>query len=259
MLMLSALCRARGYDVDTLGLMEGDEALCALAPPDVAVFPFPRAVRDGLVPCMTSLTLPMADALERARGCGLIVAGEGLDAEAICFACDEILMRTNAELSAEGALACAMRESEAALWGMRCVVTGYGRLGRALARKLTALGAWVVVLARSEDARRRARADGMSAASFAELNTVLKERPTGALFNTVPARVLDARALALLPKSCVLLELAAAPYGFELEEATALGLRALALPGIPGRYAPISAAEALYAALTRAIEEAGQE
>jgi len=46
-----------------------------------------------------------------------------------------------------------------------------------------------------------------------------------------------------LKKDTVLLELASAPGGFEPEIATALGLKVISASGLPGQYAPLSAAE----------------
>ena len=57
--------------------------------------------------------------------------------------------------------------------------------------------------------------------------------------------LLNRELLSALPKDCVLLELASAPGGFDPEDARKLGLRQRNLPGLPGKYAPEAAAEAL--------------
>ena len=69
---------------------------------------------------------------------------------------------------------------------------------------------------------------------------------TGRFFrDRVQKRGLNRERLSALPKDCVLLELASAPGGFDPEDARKLGLRQRNLPGLPGKYAPEAAAEAL--------------
>ena len=54
----------------------------------------------------------------------------------------------NALPTAEGAIECAMREYEGTISGSKCLVTGFGRIGKILAHKLVLLGANVTVSAR---------------------------------------------------------------------------------------------------------------
>ena len=53
----------------------------------------------------------------------------------------------NALPTAEGAIECAMREYEGTISGSKCLVTGFGRIGKILAHKLVLLGANVTVSA----------------------------------------------------------------------------------------------------------------
>ena len=141
-----------------------------------------------------------------------------------------------------------------ALSDMAVLVTGYGRFGRALAKRLKALGTDVWVAARREEQRLAAKSDGMRAASLSEL-TALAGRMDMVL-NTIPARVLGTEALAALPKGAWLLELASAPYGFDRDAATAQGLNVEVLPALPARYAPQSAARALKQVSLELLREA---
>ncbi|MDD3409560.1 MAG: dipicolinate synthase subunit DpsA [Eubacteriales bacterium] len=258
MLRLAQLCEKDGLQTVTLGLQTDDHELCGITRADVAVLPYPFSLRAGRIPCLTGLTLSLSDALERVKEDALVVTGEGVTIDPprrqICFAKDDIFQQNNAELSAEGALACAMKEMDGAVWGARCVVIGYGRLGRALARKLTALGAWVIVAARSEEARRLARSEGMQSAELADIGSRLLRAQ--AIFNTAPAQVVPNEALHHVSPGALMLELASAPYGYDQEYAASLGIKTAVLPGIPARYAPQEAACALYAALRRAMKEA---
>ena len=137
---------------------------------------------------------------------------------------------------------------------MAVLVTGYGRFGRALAKRLKALGADVWVAARREEQRLAARSDGMRAASLLELPALAGRMDM--VLNTIPARVLGTEALAALPKGAWLLELASAPYGFDRDAAARLGLNVEVLPALPARYAPQSAARALKQVSLELLREA---
>ena len=146
----------------------------------------------------------------------------------------------NAELTAEGALPLLL-DGPRALRGSRVLVAGYGRIGRALSRKLLALGAGVTVCARSAEARTAAELDGCAALP-------LEEAPGpgyDAVVNTVPATVFSGAALDAFGAETKLLELASPPYGFDFAAAEARGRNIILAPGLPGKTAPETAAEAL--------------
>ena len=74
------------------------------------------------------------------------------------------------------------------------------------------------------------------------------------VLNTVPAQILNERVLQRLCRETWLLELASAPYGFAEKAAANYGLKTALLPGLPARYAPMSAAKALCEAAIRLLE-----
>ena len=156
------------------------------------------------------------------------------------MALEEVQLR-NAIPSAEGAIALAMRELDVTLDGARTAVLGYGRIGKALAPRLAALGAQVSVAVRKQVDLTRVRCDGYAPIRLheEELTTLL----TGydVIFNTVPARILRENWLSRLDKKTLLIELASAPGAWSPEEAAALGLRVIYAPGLPAKYAPQTA------------------
>ena len=162
---------------------------------------------------------------------------------------DEALLRQNAHLTAEGAVASAMRHGSLAIGDMCCMVVGWGRIGRALAELLVGLGARVIVATRSERKRNCAAERGAEGILLEEISERLPECQL--VFNTAPATVLDGSALKCAHPEAMLVDLASPPYGIDLPAAWARGLRAWREPGLPGRYCPQSAALALLAALDR--------
>ncbi len=162
---------------------------------------------------------------------------------------DEALLQKNARLTAEGAVASAMRASPRALAGMDCMVIGWGRIGRSLTELLVALGAKVTVASRTASGRNRAVERGAEAADTGNIVVALPGRKL--IYNTAPAMVLDAPALEYVDPDAMLIDLASPPYGIELRAAWNRGLRAWREPGLPGRYSPCSAAKAILEAIDR--------
>jgi dipicolinate synthase subunit A len=119
-------------------------------------------------------------------------------------------------------------------------VIGMGRIAECLCPLLRAFGARVTVYARRDEALARARAMGVGTVCF---SGALPEEAAAheIICNTVP-HVLYGRAL-LERASCdtVLLELASAPGGFDMDVVNALELTYVNGQGLPGKYAPRAA------------------
>ena len=166
---------------------------------------------------------------------------------------DEDLLRENARLTAEGAVAAAMRSGRRCIRGLPVMVVGWGRVGRALAELLVAMGARVTVASRSETHRHRAIERGAEAVALENLPDALPGMKL--IFSTPPAPVLDAARLERVDRDAMIIDLASPPYGVDLSAAWRLGLRAWREPGLPGRYCPESAAAALRDAMTQGRAE----
>ncbi|MDR1465124.1 MAG: dipicolinate synthase subunit DpsA [Oscillospiraceae bacterium] len=147
----------------------------------------------------------------------------------------------NAVPTAEGAIAEAIRQSTGTLHGSECLVLGYGRCAKVLAKKLAGMNARVTVAARGGGARCAAEADGFPAWDLPDLPDRMTQ--FGYIWNTIPAPVLEEALLVQLPEDAVVIDLASAPGGTDFAAAARLGLRALLLPGLPGRCAPKAAGE----------------
>ena len=151
---------------------------------------------------------------------------------------DPVYAVENAALTAEGAVELIMRRTDRSLNGLSVLVAGYGRIGRLLADTLASLGARVTVAARDPVDRAEARSRGHNSV---DINSV--SSPFDAVVNTIPAPVLRGDYGASL---C--LELASAPGGWADDTPV---LRA---PGLPGLYAPRSAADVMADAIYRTLE-----
>lgn len=172
------------------------------------------------------------------------------------FMATPAFVTANAAVTAEGAVGLLLQESERTLMGSRALVCGWGRIGRALAPRLRALGAQVTVAARDAAQRAEARSCGCEALAYEALAAAL---PGFAyIVNTVPARVLPDALLCCVPEGALLLELASPPGGFDRTTAENLGLQVLAAPGLPGRSAPWAAAMLMREAIYDYLGEEGE-
>lgn len=163
---------------------------------------------------------------------------------------DEALLVENAYLTAEGAVAAAMQASSHTMKDLNCMIIGWGRIGRALTEILVGLGAHVTVASRSEANRNRAIERGAESVALEDVELRLPEQRV--IFSTPPSMVLDERTLKFVNEETIIIDLASPPYGVDLQAAWNRGLRTWREPGLPGRYCPESAGEALMKALKRA-------
>ena len=195
--------------------------------PDWYIFPLPTGVHP-LLGTLASGSRVLAGAVQ----------GQWPQLRLRDYYADEAVQVSNAVITAEGAVGEAIRVSDRTLWGSRALVLGYGRVGRALASRLRALGAEVTVYARSPGSRAWARGEGCR----------VQETPEAAgfhfLFNTVPEPLLEEA-----PAGTVCLELASKPGGFRSRKGV------LPLPGLPGKTAPETAAAVLKASIDRIFKE----
>lgn len=149
---------------------------------------------------------------------------------------------SNAVPTAEGAIEIAMHQLPVTLDGSELLVIGYGRIGKILARKLQALGAQVTVSARRQSDFAWIRANGMRTAETGKLSELFaKGYHPCALFNTVPARVLDRDALSLLDRETRIIDLASGQSGVDITAAAELGLSVIWALSLPGKCAPVTA------------------
>lgn len=154
---------------------------------------------------------------------------------------DEGLLAENARITAEAAVFEAMAALPGTLYESRCLVAGFGRVGKALAVLLHGLGAQVTVAARRREDRVLARTLGAGATGFVPMLP-----PCEIVFNTVPGPVFTA-AVPLPEQTALYVELASVP-GYTAQGIPA-GVRVLQAGSLPGKYAPQAAGRAIAAVL----------
>ena len=165
----------------------------------------------------------------------------------------EELAIMNAVPTAEGALDLAMSNTSRTLFGSKCMVIGYGKIGKILSADLRALGASVTATARKYSDLAWIEANGLRAARTADLSDIVGEFDI--IFNTVPHMVLDFKALSKTRRDVLIIDLASRPGGVDFEVARELERRTIWGLSLPGKVAPETAGGIIKSTLINILEE----
>lgn len=233
---------------------------------DVVIFPLPVTTDRVFV------NTPLSDKKVQISQClnalppgAIILAGrvpaclkeesEDRNIEIIDYLEREELAVLNAIPTAEGALEIAIREMPTTIFGQTCLISGFGRIGKVLAKLLVSFGAKVKVVARKYSDLAWIRVYGCEAIHVTELGPALSD--VNILFNTVPAMLFDKDKLLQLPAGCLVIDLASKPGGVDFETAKSLGIKTIWALSLPGKTAPITAGEIILDTINNILKERG--
>ncbi|MBQ8617482.1 MAG: NAD(P)-binding domain-containing protein [Clostridia bacterium] len=222
---------------------------------DAVLLPWPHSFRDDLL-CGTQISKTRT--LESLPACVLVLYGSGVEEKELSMAAyafdpsrDEVFLRSNARITAEGAIWRAMQRQGRALLGATVLITGFGRIAQELTLRLVAMGSFVIVCARNELQMRRAHELGAHPVPLCQAATACRQADV--IFSTVPAHVLGKNELDKISPDALVIELASPPYGMNVELARHMGVNVALESGVPGRYAPMNAGAALFDVLERQL------
>lgn len=149
----------------------------------------------------------------------------------------------NAYLTAEGTLYLAMSRFTSSISDLKIAVLGYGRVGKECVKVFASLGARVVAFSRNKKEMADGRALNIDIRFYHGISAVLPK--VDILINTVPALVVTDQIMKFMNPDALIIDLASAPGGIDLKGAKEWGFEVLQAPGIPGKYAPVSAGHIL--------------
>lgn len=161
----------------------------------------------------------------------------------------------NAIPTAEGAIQIAMEEMPITIHGSNVLIMGYGRIGKVLARMLDALGGNVYVEARKYSDIAWIRSCSYKPVFLNDLSKYIQEMDM--IINTIPHIVLNDEMLKKVKKDSLIIDLASKPGGVDFEKAKELGVKTIWALSLPGKVAPITAAEFIRDTVNNIIEELG--
>ncbi len=176
---------------------------------------------------------------------------------AVCFDyfnLDELAVY-NAVPTAEGVVQILIEKLPVTIHGMKCAVTGYGKVGKVLASTLKALGADVTIFARKEKDFAHAYTKSVKSSSYNALKT--GTNTFDVLINTVPVKIIGKDELLHLSPDCMLIETASAPFGIDFQAAKELAFDVVKAGSLPGKVAPRSAGEIIGRSILPIIKSRG--
>lgn len=252
-----ALC-AEKSDPTVYHAASMEEAICS-APVILAPIPMLRNQSFNHTTERTDLSLEtLISKLQKGQylfaGCISETIGTALNEKGvkICdFMKDEELAIYNTIATAEGAIAEAITKSSMNLHRNPCLILGYGKCGKTLASYLKGMFCQVTVCARDPRARAEAEIIADESLDICDLNLNLHQYPF--VFNTIPKLLITRPLLEKLMPDSVIIDIASSPGGVDYKAAEEMGISAWLCPGLPGKYAPKSSADAMLQVVTRKL------
>lgn len=177
-----------------------------------------------------------------------------LDLNLIDYFKREELTVANAAATAEGTVQVILERLERSLLGSRCLVLGFGRIGKLLCHRLSAMGANVTAAARRPESLAWAVAYGYDACSIDRLDGALSEFDV--VVNTVPAPIFGGNALKQLKPGCLCVDVASI-RGIDASAAEALGLTIVWARALPGKLMPCTAGRIVRDTVFEILKEQG--
>ncbi|NBH15696.1 hypothetical protein D3Z36_16425 [Lachnospiraceae bacterium] len=170
----------------------------------------------------------------------------------LTYGSSPLFVAENALLTAEGLLSEVIRCTPFSLSSANIMLLGYGHCGLEIGTLFSPLCQSIYLLERDAAKQRLAKENGILSVTPADLPQVLPQCQI--LINTIPAFVLEPPLIRLLHHSCHIFDIASAPYGFPVDSTRKYLLPYYRLPGIPGRFSPITAGELIGKTIERMTE-----
>lgn len=167
----------------------------------------------------------------------------------------EELVIQNCIPTAEGAIKIAIEELTGTVHGSKCLVMGFGRIGKILSKMLWGIGANVFVEARRADDIAWINSYSYNAINLNELEKYISDFDI--IFNTIPHVILDEKLLLNMRKDCLIIDLASSPGGVDYLAAEKLNINTKLALGLPGLVSPLAAAKYIKTAIFNILNEKG--
>lgn len=153
----------------------------------------------------------------------------------------EELAILNTISTAEGTIELMIANTNRVIHGSEVLILGFGRVSKTLADKLQGLSASVTCAARKQEQLAWIRTYGYKATNINNLKSELTNYDF--IINTVPEMMIDKKKLTYVREDALLIDLASAPGGIDMEAAKKKGIKAIWALALPGKVAPITTAE----------------
>lgn len=253
-----------GFDrLTSTSAVEITDIKTAISKSDAIIFPLPSVCADRTLntPFSDEKTVLDGETLDLLKDKPMFVSMKEKflkaypqlsDSEVYDYSSKEEFAVSNALLTAEGAVEIAMNTYEGTIFGSKCLVCGFGRIGKMLAKMLKSLNADVTVSARKEVDFAYIDALGYKYINTSRMKSV---RGYDLVFNTVPTLIFDSELLMNTDRNTIIIDLASLPGGVDFEAARRYNTDAVRALSLPGKTAPKTAGEIIGKTIFNIIKE----
>lgn len=189
-----------------------------------------KKIFGGIIPCNKKSTLKKSS-------------------EAYDFYRDDFMI-LNAIPTAEGAIKEVLNNIKKTIRSCKCLVTGYGRIGKVLCTLLKNMGVDVTAAMRSNTDFAYAEIHGIKTENISDFSMEYD-----VIFNTVPHIILNQKRLKQCQKDVLIIDLASEPGGIDKECTKSLKIKSIHALGLPGKYFPETAGKIIKTVIYKIIEE----
>jgi len=250
------------------GVRHFDSPAAVLEGARFALFPIPGIAASGalfasaapapIIPDRTLLSrmAPRAHIILGWADANLKAHAEALSIKLHEYEWDRSLMLQRTPAIIEGLLRIVIENTAFTIHNATTCVVGQGTIGAVLARYLVALGAHTHVAARNAEQRAAAYVAGATPHLLEDLPQLAPNLDL--VFSTVPSRIIGEDVLSRLPKSALIVDLAAPPGGVDFDVAKRIGLKAIWGRGLGSR-APLTVGASQWGGIRERIEAILQE
>ncbi len=159
----------------------------------------------------------------------------------------------NAIPTAEAALQIAMSKRVKTIYKSKCLVSGFGRIGKVLSRLLFSMGANLTVSARNPSDIAWIKSLTYNAVHTSKIKNSGKY---DIIFNTVPHKIFDKETLLnCTSPETLIIDLASAPGGIDFDFAKSINVQAIHALALPGKFTPHTAAQFIKQTIYNIIRE----
>ena len=254
-----------GFDKDiNLEGMENEDDLDYVLSSDIIILPIPITYDGCNINMPYSLSpLSLEDFLDGLNPSALVFGGQfkpdlakALDEKGVKY-CDylnrEELAIKNAIPTAEGAIKIAIEETPITLHGSKCLITGYGRIGKILASMLSGMGANVYVEARKHADLAMIEGHGYEPLHLFDLGKSISDFEI--IFNTIPSMIFNKEILEKISHDALIIDLASKPGGVDFASAKELGIKVIWALSLPGKIAPVTSGNIIKETVMNILKE----
>ncbi len=250
----------------SVGLSDDDFSVCEIKNADVVVLPIPVSydgvtVNAPLFDGQIEIDAVLANIKKDALLLGACMMPEFKDklrnrgVEFYDYYEREELIIKNAIPTAEGALSIALSEMPVTIFGSNVLVIGFGRVGKATARRFLPLGAKVSVSARKCADFAWIEEGGMKAIHTKNIGENIGNFDL--IINTVPDMILNKDVLCQVRDDCLIIDLASKPGGVDFVAAKELCKNVIWALSLPGKVAPITSGKIIAETILNILSETG--